>query len=399
MSEHALLSPSSADRWMVCRGSVLMERGIPSVDSEYAAEGTLAHKIAAEYLETGAAETVGDMSDEDCEKILEYTNEIKKLSKDHQLLVEQRLPIGHITLEEDACGTGDAIIIHNDGETLEVNDLKFGMGVKVYAKKNKQMMLYALGALHQFSVLGNFKKFILRIHQPRLNHLDDWECSLDELLEFADEVKFNAQFIWRLYRGEVEFKPKEDLVPTEKTCMFCKAKAICPALAEHTLNIVAEDFVDMTKKVPAKFDNSISKIDTLDSKKLSWYMQNVGLIEDFIKAVRAKVEGELLKGNEVPGFKLVAGRKGPRKWEDEEIVAGELEAIKVSEKTIYKRKLISPADAEKVFKSHPKIWAHLLSFVTQSDGSPSVAPSTDPRPALALTKAEDEFDVIEEKKK
>lgn len=396
MSEHALLSPSSADCWMVCPGSVLMGQGIPDVESEYAIEGTRAHTIASEYLTVGAAKTLFDFEDETLSQILIYTEEIKKLSKDHTLLVEQRLPIGHVTLEEGAEGTGDAIILHSDGETLDVNDLKFGMGVKVYAKENRQMMLYALGALHQFAVLGEWKKVILRIHQPRLNHMDEWECSVEELQKFAEEVESAAQFIWRLLRGEVKFKPAEDLVPSEKGCMWCKAKATCPALAAHTLKVVAEDFVDITKNPVAKINTAMHKIEHATNQQLSWYMQNLGLIEDWIKAVRQKTEGELLAGHEIPGFKIVAGKKGNRKWEDEKLVEEKLKAWRLTKEDMYNLKIISPTDAEKFFKKNPKRWTELISLITQNEGKPSVAPSTDPRPALAIGASEDDFNIIEE---
>lgn len=51
---HAELSPSSAARWMTCPGSVAACRGIPDKGSSYADEGTAAHHIAAECLESGA---------------------------------------------------------------------------------------------------------------------------------------------------------------------------------------------------------------------------------------------------------------------------------------------------------------------------------------------------------
>ena len=48
---HALLSPSSAYRWMQCPGSVSLCRLFPDESSEYAKEGTLAHAYAAHILD------------------------------------------------------------------------------------------------------------------------------------------------------------------------------------------------------------------------------------------------------------------------------------------------------------------------------------------------------------
>ena len=393
--KHAILSPSSADRWMICLGSVRMEQGIEDVESEYATEGTQAHRIASEYLSSGAASDLFGFDDDDLRYILNYTDKIKELSKGHTLLVEQKVPLGHVTLEKDAEGTSDAVILYRDGETLAVDDFKFGMGVKIYARKNRQMMLYALGALHKYEVLGTWKRIIMRIHQPRLEHFDEWECTREELEEFADEVRFRAQFVWRLLRGEVKLRPAEDLVPTEKGCMWCKAKATCPALAAHTMSLLADDF-EAADQVPTnQTTNIVARIETIDNDKLAWFMQNLGLVEDWVKAVRGRVESELLAGRAVPGFKIVQGKKGNRKWQDETIVEQTLKTWHLKKAAIYKTKILSVAEAEKVFKKNPERWAKLQELITQSEGQPSVAPFTDPRPALELGAREDDFEAVE----
>lgn len=398
--KHAILAPSSADRWMVCPGSVLLEQDIEEKESEYAKEGTLAHAFAASILSAGEEETwkrMGTIEDklgyDSISPLFDYVDSIRRQSKDHHLLIEQSLSVGHITLEDNAEGTGDAIIIHDDEETLEIRDLKFGMGNRVYAKKNKQLMLYALGARHQFSMLGDFKKFILAVHQPRLDHLDEWECSLEELLEFADEVKFRVEFIWRLIKGEVKFNPGQDLVPTERGCQFCKANP-CPKLSEHILKTVSEDFVDISKNPVAKLNTAIEKLEKADNQQLAWFMQNLGIIEDWCKAVRARTTAELLAGKQVPGYKLVTGRRGDREWKDEKEVEEVLKSMRLKQDEIYKFKLISPSQAEKKFKKEPKRWDKLTQFITQKEGSPSVAPTTDPRPSLDVKSLGEDFEVI-----
>ena len=46
-NEHATLSPSAAERWLVCPASIRMEATVPpEVESEYAREGTIAHALA-----------------------------------------------------------------------------------------------------------------------------------------------------------------------------------------------------------------------------------------------------------------------------------------------------------------------------------------------------------------
>lgn len=58
---HALLSPSSAVRWMTCPGSVALTKDMPDTSSKFADEGTLAHALAERALRDGkdAKEYIG----------------------------------------------------------------------------------------------------------------------------------------------------------------------------------------------------------------------------------------------------------------------------------------------------------------------------------------------------
>ena len=50
MAKHALMSPSGAERWAHCAGSVSLSAGLPEDTSSYAAEGSCAHEVAARCL-------------------------------------------------------------------------------------------------------------------------------------------------------------------------------------------------------------------------------------------------------------------------------------------------------------------------------------------------------------
>ena len=153
---------------------------------------------------------------------------------------------------------------------------------------------------------------------------------------------------------------------------------------------------ELSNKPIAKLEKSLAKLEHIDNAKLAWFMQNLGLVEDWIAAVRGRVEAELFAGREVPGFKIVAGKRGNRKWDNESLAEKAMIEMEVAPAEMYRTKLISPADAEKALKKkQPAKWAKLSELITQSEGSPSVAPSTDPRPALSITAIEDDFDVIE----
>jgi len=403
---HAKLSPSGAHRWMRCPGSVVLEAQYPDESSSYAREGTAAHELAALVLEDDEATAqayVGkriayndhgeDVQWPITQDMADYVDDYVKLVRERAegatLLVERKLPIDHITGEKGATGTSDVVIIDHANAEIVVIDLKYGMGVRVSAEENEQTQLYALGALEEYSVLGDFAHVSMLIHQPRLNHVSEWTITVEQLLTFAKSASFAA--------GQCDLARSLDgedaiagfLSPGEKQCRFCKAKATCPALRAEITEVVGgssaatlDEFSDFT---PEPVD-----MQTGDNY-LPIAMAKVGMVEDWCKAVRAEVERRLLAGQNVDGYKLVEGKRGPRKWSDADDIEQLFKSFRLRQDEMYDFTLISPTKAEKVFKENPKRWAKVQERITQSTGKPSVAPATDKRQAIAVQSVADDF--------
>ena len=141
MAAHAKrYSPSAAERWMTCPGSVNACLDLEDKGSKYADEGTAAHELAELILNgadgqalVGATAANGvEFTQDMLVEVMKYVGYVRELvqATGGTLLTEQRLPLSSIT-GEDAHGTADVVIIA--GDELIVADLKFGMGVQVDA--------------------------------------------------------------------------------------------------------------------------------------------------------------------------------------------------------------------------------------------------------------------------
>ncbi len=380
MSVHAVLSPSSAVRWMTCPGSVALSEGIEDTGSDNANEGTMMHTISALCLELGtdAAGYIGTtdketgliLQAEQAEDVQFYVDTVRDIVKATGgiLLVEQRLPIAWMTGEAGAMGTADAVILTLD--ELIVIDAKFGFKL-VEADNNPQLMMYAAAAWDESKVAYDFKTVRLVIVQPRLNAKPEWTLTLDALMEFAVRVQFDAEYTRQ---------PNAPLVPSSKGCQWCRAKPTCPAIREQAL---------------ADFDNVVPE--TADESDLARVMANADMIEGWIRSVRAEVERRLLAGEAVTGYKLVRGKKGNRQWGNAADAEAALKTMRVKHDQMYDYKLASPTTIEKLAKANeigPRQWAKIQELITQSEGQPSVAPESDKRPALVTSADVSDFDDV-----
>lgn len=229
------------------------------------------------------------------------------------------------------------------------------------------------------------KQFRLVVYQPRVyDGPREWIVSLDYLEKFAETARQKAATV----RGAEEMHGKMAQAewgriylhpdPNEADCAFCRAMATCPAAARKVQETVGADF-DVIHETPAIAPET-------PAPSLAAKMAATGFIEDWCKAVRAETERRLLVGDDVPGWGLELGRKGPRKWrsaEEAETLIRKTFRLKLED--AFNLKLKSPTQLEELTNGKdplvgPRQWAKAQALVVQSDPKPSV------KPAHAITK-------------
>lgn len=366
---HAVLSPSSSERWLNCTPSARLAEEAGSKTSEYAEEGTTAHELAEYALESWIYGTFYPECDElpVPQKIAsnkDYSEEMKEAISRYVDFVTgefyemQKGPFGGSVatyLEEeldiskyapDSFGSADVSLVSE--QIVHIIDLKYGKGVKVPVE-NPQFKMYALGVLAKFGG-PKVKRVRMSVAQPRLNHYDTIEMGVSDLLEWAEEV----------------LKPKSKLAYEGKGeqvvgswCRFCPVKATCRAQR----NEITKDFEDHPDTLLMTDEEIVDMLSKIDRYK-SW-----------LESINQYAYSEAMKGKKWNGYKLVEGRSA-RKIVDPDKVRDKLlntyledEVLNISLKGI--------TDLEKLMGK--KVFAaEFGEYVKSQPGAPKLVPDSHP---------------------
>lgn len=384
---HALLSASGAGRWLNCTPSAKLEDEYGERKSSvYAQEGTLAHELSELYLRKDVLQTIEEVdfdsgleeimanelfNDEMLDVVPIYTDycaaqfaEAKTVNPLAIMEIEQKLNLTEYVPE--SFGTADCVIINDD--LMEVIDLKYGKGVPVYAEWNKQLMLYALGALHKYDAMYDIAEVRVTIVQPRINNISSWQISVKELKKWAEE----------------ELKPKAQLAFDGKGelnagdwCRFCAVRNQCRKLYEQQLEIAKHEFT----KPELLTDEEIADIVRRTPKLVEW-------ANSIAEYAQAKALNE---NKQWPGLKLVEGISR-RKWVDEDKASEAIFARfpELSEDEIFNTKLKPITQIERIV-GKTRFTEILSDVVIKPQGKPTLVPLDDKRPAMGYSQAQLDF--------
>jgi len=363
MGEHALLSPSGAERWLNCPASVRATEHLPNETNEYAEEGTKAHALAESMLKQEDIK-LEDFDPDMVRYCTMYADYIRELAAGADLYIEQKVEMSEWVPE--CFGTVDCII-KNPG-LLHIVDLKYGMGLRVDATENKQLMLYALGAcntVYEDDPLPDVIK--MTIVQPRLDHISTYEISVEELGIWGNSIRDTAQ---KAYTGLGGFKSGEH-------CKWCKMKATCRTRAESNIELAKMEF---------------AAPNTLTDDEIGEVLRKGDLLQAWVNDVKDYVFKQALAGHKIQGWKLVEGR-AIRRIVDVDKAVESLQGAGYSD--IFKPQELKTLTVLEKEVGKKELTTILGGLIEKPPGKATLVPESDKRKEISIAANDFGLDILE----
>lgn len=384
---HARYSPSQLPRIINCPGSTTVHVSQPS--SAYAIEGTKCHEIVAYHLineirdvdpvslETFDACDRTELGDaiQDC---MDYAFDLISKYPKGSVLIESPISLagfsdtfGCAELSEVA-GTSDFILYSVSDRVIHDIDWKFGKGIEVYPD-SEQLLGYGGGSIKNPSLARKYDEVHLHIGQPRLYTGEPFKqhiVTVPDLLSWIGDVLVPA------LQEANSLNPRFN--PSEKACRWCSAKATCGARYDQAMKTASDVF------------RIYSELPTIKNPdELSEFLSRARNLASYIKAIEKYLARTLMSGQQVKGFKMVAGRSN-RKWVDEKAFV-KWAAENYPDAEIFEPSLITPAKAEKLFKRKIASTEEFQNLILKPPGKHTLVLDKDPREAISYENASDVF--------
>lgn len=212
--------------------------------------------------------------------------------------------------------------------TLHVLDYKWGW-ILVNPVKNYQLLCYAIGEILRRGQA--FDKIVMYVLQPRPHHEDSmlrvWEISYAELLEYKNQID---NVLEQIDLGNAPLQ-------TGTNCKYCPAAGeACIAMNRAFYNSIDYTFNDQFKQ------------DQLSEVEISQQLDLIERVESLIKIKKDSIKELAL--NRIAAGKIIPGwtqeqSLGDRTWNPKMNPAVVEMLCGIS---IYEKKLVSPAQAEKM---------------------------------------------------
>jgi hypothetical protein len=204
--------------------------------------------------------------------------------------------------------------------------------------------------------LVQFCKIEIYIDQPRLNSYKNWNCTVNELLEWGESIKTKAEMA---FMGFGEYHAGD-------WCRFCRANGVCKAQAEQQISAF-DDFSEATNYSSALLTpDEMSKVLERGKDLVAWF-----------ETVKEKALETILSGTNIPGWKVVEGRSS-RIWTDQDKALEKLQASGIDRAVIYDNVPKTLTKLEKMLGT-TKFKELVGDFVVKSQGKPTLVSADDTR--------------------
>lgn len=391
---HSPFGPSAAEGWMNCPAYVRMNAMYPEDTSVYAAEGTCAHGVAERALRKG-------------KDIRDYKGKVFRadgfdLTVDEAVIRNLQPGLdrirefgGKIFVEEKVnlapwlpgnFGTLDRGVVTK--KLIVIGDLKYGAGEPVFPKKNKQLRLYGLGFWkHIARHLTKATRFKFIIDQPRHSEGGgEWECDLDELLDFGKKVKAAYK------AAQDEDAPR---IPSAKACRWCKHKDNCEEREAWSASLIKEEFKMMERLQKAANRDSPLFMPEFDENRLERFLyihRHASQIREFLDMIHRKLLEAGIDGVDLQDYMVAPGRRGSKRWRDEKKAEAKLKAMFGSKAFLKTLKSPTQLIADIDYRKHKE---KLDKLITQDEGKPALVLKSSGKERILSIK--DEFKQMNER--
>lgn len=366
--EHSDYGGSVAEKWLECSGYVDAVKDLPpSPPTIHTVGGSAQHALNERVTLTGCnpetfigkswstlledcpAEFAGEVYDaENVERCRVWVDTIYAHFDPMQFKLdfEERVVLSSISAE--LYGSADLIAVDREKKILAVPDYKDGSGKIVDVATSPQPRFYAVGADDTYGLgVDASWTVIYMIVQPKApNPVTIHTTTGNDVIE------------WRgVFRRAWERSKNAPRLAAGEHCHWCRAAGTCKALAESKRLAIRSDF------------NGPTPPSRLTQEQIANILRVKPEVEAWLEDVASHALQAALAGNVPPGYKIVEGKSGARKWGDEAHVE-EVLCAQLGEKA-YERNLLSPAKAEKVLGKVP--FAQLNLPIVQVAGKPCLA--------------------------
>ena len=338
MSEHARLSLSHADTWLNCAAWPRKVEGFGDEESPESECGNVSHEILQKGLEEGGLSVHPDTYsvETECARVAyDYVqNTWSSMGiEGTQCLAEAQVSISG---RDDLWGSAD-VILYND-DVLEIVDLKTGAGTLVSEVDNAQLQSYAQAAIDTFKIFP--KEIRLTIIQPR--HWGDEPAIRTQQITLGELAAWNANIL--LPAAAATDDPEAEGTASVR-CKLCAGRHTCEYRDDAVaMELTGEsDIPDALKTTMGVTEMAIrDNRDAVvyDNPRLSEILMLIPVIRDYCDALEDHALKILMKGEKVPGYKVIAS-SGHKKWLDEDAVIAALHKTKVA-KNAFKHVLKTP---------------------------------------------------------